>query len=198
MTPLDLKLVRDVGKMKGQIIAVSLVMACGLAMMIMARSLILSLESTRDAYYETNRFADVFCDLKRAPNSLRARLAQLPGVAAIETRVSGKITLDLPGLPEPADGSIFSLPEDRPQQLNRLFIRRGRLPEAGSRGEVVVGEAFAKAHGFEPGHGLTVLIHGARVTLTIVGIVALAGICLRGASRRDAAGQPAFRGFLDE
>ncbi len=171
MSPLDLKLIRDIGKMKGQIVAVSLVMACGLAMMIMARSLILSLETTRDSYYERNRFADVFCDVKRAPNSLRARLAQIPGVAAIETRVSGKITLDLPGLAEPADGLIYSLPEDRPQQLNLLFVRRGRLPEPGSRGEVVVGEAFAKAHGFEPGNTITALMHGARVTLKITGIV---------------------------
>jgi putative ABC transport system permease protein len=80
--PLDLKLFRDIGRMKGQMISVSVVMACGLAMMVMSRSLILSLESTRDAYYTDNRFADVFCDLKRAPNALRARLAQIPGVAA--------------------------------------------------------------------------------------------------------------------
>ena len=73
MQALDLKLVRDIGRMKGQMVAVSLVMACGLAMMIMSRSLILSLESTRDAYYAHNRFADVFSDLKRAPNPLRTR-----------------------------------------------------------------------------------------------------------------------------
>jgi putative ABC transport system permease protein len=40
MHPLDRKLLRDLGKMKGQTFAVGLVMACGLAMMIMARSLI--------------------------------------------------------------------------------------------------------------------------------------------------------------
>ena len=57
LTPLDLKLLRDIGKMKGQMVSVSVVMACGLAMMIMARSLILSLESTRDAYYTEHRFA---------------------------------------------------------------------------------------------------------------------------------------------
>ena len=170
MRALDLKLLRDLGKMKGQLIAVSLVMACGLAMMIMSRSLILSLESTRDAYYERHRFADVFSEVKRAPNALRARLAQIPGVAAVETRVTGKVTLDLPGLAEPADGTILSLPEDRPQQLNQLFLRRGRLPESGSRGEVVVGEAFAEAHGFEPGDAIAALIHGGRQTLKIVGI----------------------------
>ena len=170
MSALDLKLLRDIGKMKGQMFAVGIIMACGLAMMIMMRSLIFSLESTRDAYYTDHRFADVFCDLKRAPNALRTRLAGLPDVAAVETRVAGKVTLDLPGLAEPADGTIISIPDDRPQQLHTLFIRRGRLPELGSRNEVVVGEAFADAHRFEPGNEITATIHGARQTLKIVGV----------------------------
>lgn len=168
--PLDLKLIRDMGRMKGQMVAVALVMACGLAMMIMSRSLILSLESTRDAYYDRNRFADVFCGLKRAPNAMRARLTEIPGAAAVETRVTGKLTLDLPGLAEPADGSIHSIPEDRPQQLNLLFLRRGRMPEIGSHNEIVVGEAFADAHGFAPGNEIDATIYGARQRLRIVGI----------------------------
>jgi putative ABC transport system permease protein len=168
--PLDLKLFRDIGKMKGQVFAVGIVMACGLAMMIMSRSLILSLESTRDEYYTKHRFADLFCDLKRAPNALRARLAEIEGVAAVETRVKGKTTLDLPGLSEPADGVIHSLPDDRQQQLHLLFVRRGRLPELGSHNEVVVGEAFAEAHGFEPGDEIDATIYGARQRLKIVGI----------------------------
>jgi putative ABC transport system permease protein len=168
--PLDLKLVRDMGKMKGQMFAVGLVMACGLAMMIMSRSLILSLESTRDAYYTSNRFGDLFSDLKRAPNALRTRLAEIEGVAAVETRVRGKVTLDLPGLSEPADGIIHSIPEDRQQQLHLLYIRSGRLPELGSHNEVVVGEAFANAHGFTPGDYVDATIYGARQRLKIVGI----------------------------
>lgn len=170
MHPLDLKLLRDIGKMKGQILAVGLVMACGLAMMIMARSLILSLETTRAAYYAENRFADVFADLKRAPNSLRQRLAEIPGVAAVETRVVGGMRLDLPGLDEPADGTIISLPEDRPSQLNRLHLRLGRTPEPGAADEVVVSEAFARTHGFTPGDHVDVLLRGARERLEIVGI----------------------------
>jgi putative ABC transport system permease protein len=170
LAPLDLKLLRDLGKMKGQAFAVALVMACGLAMMIMSRSLILSLETTRDAYYIQHRFADVFCNLKRAPNSLRARIAQIPGAAAVETRVSGTLTLDLPGLAEPADGAIHSLPEDRRQTLHLLYLRRGRLPEPGSTKEVVVGEAFANAHGFQPGDTIDATIYGARQRLKIVGI----------------------------
>ncbi len=170
MHPLDLKLVRDLLKMKGQIVAVALVMACGLAMMIMARSLILSLTATRAAYYSENRFADVFADLKRAPNSLRSRLAEIPGVAAVETRVVGAMRLDLPGLAEPADGTIISIPEDRPTQLNRLTLRSGRMPAPGKADEVVLSESFAVEHGFTPGDTVDGLLRGARESLRIVGI----------------------------
>src|SRR3954468_15328993 len=128
LSPLDLKLLRDIGKMKGQMVAVSVVMACGLAMMIMSRSLILSLESTRDTYYAEHRFAEVFCDVKRAPNALRPRLAEIEGVAAVDTRVTGSAKLEIPGPVEPADATVISLPDDRPQQLNLLYLRKGRLP----------------------------------------------------------------------
>jgi putative ABC transport system permease protein len=170
MRPLDLKLFRDLGRMKGQTVAAALVMACGLAVMVMARSLIVSLKAARDAYYTSCHFADVFCDLKRAPNAFRSRLAQIPGIGAVETRVTGSVILDLPGLKEPADGVILSLPEDRPQQLNLLFLRAGRLPEPGSNNEVVVGEAFAAAHSFNPGDTIDATIHGGRQRLHIVGI----------------------------
>ncbi len=170
MHPLDLKLLRDLGRMKGQVVAVSLVMACGLAMMIMARSLILSLETSKGAYYTEYRFADVFVDLKRAPNSLRKKLAEIPGVAAVETRVKGGVRLDIPGLAEPADGTIVSIPDDRPIQLNQIFLRSGRMPEIGAADEVVVSEGFAKFHGFQPGDTIDVLLRGAREKLKIVGI----------------------------
>jgi len=170
LKPLDLKLLRDMGKAKGQMVAVAVVMACGLAMMIMARSLILSLESTRSRYYSQHRFADVFCDLKRAPNALRTRLSEIDGVASLETRVIGTAKLDLPGLAEPAEGTILSLPDDRPQQLHLLHLRSGRLPEVGGHNEVVVGEAFANAHGFTPGDVIDATIRGARERLKIVGV----------------------------
>jgi putative ABC transport system permease protein len=81
---LDRKVLRDLNRMKGQAIAVALVMACGLAMLTMSRSLIYSLDSTRAEYYEANRFADVFAHLKRAPNSVAERAAQIRGVASVE------------------------------------------------------------------------------------------------------------------
>jgi putative ABC transport system permease protein len=118
---LDRKLWRDLNRMKGQSLAVALVMACGLAMLTMSRSLILSLDSTRAEYYEANRFADVFAHLKRAPNSVAERVAQIPGVAGVEAGLAVNVTLDISGLDEPASGQVRSLPDRGEPNLNRLF-----------------------------------------------------------------------------
>ena len=74
---LDRKLFRDLRRMTGQAVAVTLVIASGLAMLVMARSLIHSLDSTRAAYYEGHRFAEVFTSLKRAPNAIATRIASV-------------------------------------------------------------------------------------------------------------------------
>jgi putative ABC transport system permease protein len=171
ISPLDRKLLRDLSKMKGQVFAVSLVMACGLAMMIMTRSLIMTLETTRSTYYQRYAMADVFATLKRAPLSVAEQLATLPGVATVETRVAVDVTLDLPGLSEPATGHIISLPDDGgPQKLNRLFLRSGRFPRTDERREIVLGESFANANGLQPGDSLVAVINGRRETLQICGI----------------------------
>jgi len=171
ISPLDRKLLRDIGKMKGQVFAVSLVMACGLAMMIMTRSLIMTLETARSVYYQENAMADVFATLKRAPLSVAERIKIIPGVATVEARVAVNVILDLPGLVEPATGHIISLPEDGgPQKLNRLFLRSGRLPRSDARREVVLGESFAIANGLQSGDSLVAVINGRRETLQICGI----------------------------
>src|SRR2546422_7886227 len=122
---LDRNLLRDRRRMQGQTLSVAMVMACGLAMLIMARSLIHSLESTRQEYYEAYRFAQVFAQCKRAPLSLLDRIRAIPGVTAAQPGISVQVTLDIQGLDEPASGTVRSLPDfDRPQ-LNRLFLRRG-------------------------------------------------------------------------
>jgi putative ABC transport system permease protein len=137
MSLLDRKLLRDLRALRSQALAVALVMACGLAMMITTRSLILSLETARDTYYGQNHFAEVFARLKRAPNALREQLATIPGVAAVETSIAIQVTLDVPGLAEPAVGLINSLPEHGEPILNRVYLRTGRLPLGGTtRGEL--------------------------------------------------------------
>ena len=167
---LDRKLRRDLNRMKGQAIAVALVMACGLAMMIMARSLINSLETSRLEYYRANRFAEVFVNLKRAPFWVADRVAAIPGVAAVQPGLSVQVTLDIPGLDEPASGLIRSLPDRGEPELNRLHLRAGRGLSPGQHHEVLVSEAFAQANRLRPGDTIAMLLNGRREQMRIAGI----------------------------
>ena len=157
--------------MMGQAIAVAMVFACGLAMMIMSRSLIYSLDTTQREYYEAHHFADVFAQLKRAPQSVAMRIRDIPGVATVQTGVAARVTLDLAGRDEPASGTVRSLPDVGAPELNRLFLRAGRWLAPRSRGELLVSEAFAEANGLQPGQSLTLLLNGRRTQFRIAGIV---------------------------
>lgn len=170
MAVLDRKLFRDVRRMWAQCIAIALVMASGVATFVLANGAYESLLESRTAYYERNRFADVFASATRAPLDLVARIRQIHGVGAVEPRIVRNALLDIEGLSEPATGLATSLPDARPALLNALYLREGRLPEAGRVDEVVVNEAFAKAHGFHPGSTFAAILNGRKRELRVVGV----------------------------
>jgi putative ABC transport system permease protein len=168
--PLDRKLLRDLWSLKGQALAISLVIGAGVAMFIMYLSTFASLRLTQATYYERYRFADVFAGLTRAPLALRDRIAEIPGVARAEARVVVDVTLDVPGLREPASGRLIGIEIPRVPMLNDLFLRNGRYPEPGHPDEVVVSEAFAIARQLVPGDTIGAVINGRRRELDIVGL----------------------------
>ncbi|MBD9498912.1 ABC transporter permease [Ensifer sp. ENS01] len=170
MTTLDTKLKRDLRRLWGQVLAIALVIAGGVASLVLSTGSFRSLDETRTAYYERYQFADVFAEVTRAPKTLVKRIAEISGVAAVEARIAKLALLDIPEFPEPATGRFISLPESGAPLLNRLFIRDGRLPAVNDLDEVVVNESFAKAHGFGPGDRFSATLNGRKRELTIVGI----------------------------
>ena len=168
--PLDRKLLRDLWALKGQALAISLVIGAGVAMFIMYLSTFASLRDTQNTYYERYRFAHVFAGLTRAPLFLEERIAEIPGVARVDTRVVVDVNLDVPDLSEPASGRLIGIDIPHQPMLNDLFLRRGRLPEPGHTDEVLVSEAFALSRGLGPGDHVGAIINGRRRELEIVGV----------------------------
>lgn len=156
--------------MWAQALAIALVVAGGVATLVLAVGSYRSLDETRTAYYERYRFADVFAETRRAPNTLVDRIAEIPGVAAVEARIAKFALLDLPSVREPATGQFLSLPEDGRSTLNMIHLRLGRTPAAGRPDEVVINESFAKAHGYVPGARFAAILNGRKRDLTVVGI----------------------------
>ena len=169
LKPLTIKLLRDVWRLRAQAIAIALVIAAGVAMVIMSFGMIRSLEATRAAYYDRYRFADAFAPVRRAPNSVIAQVRGVPGVGFAEGRVSTGGILDVPGSAEPVSARVHSLPT--PDGLNLLVLRSGRFPESHSTNEAVVNEAFAKAVRLEIGESFEATLYGTRVRLRLVGTV---------------------------
>lgn len=170
MRALDIKLIRDLRRMWAQALAVALVLACGVATLILAIGAYRSLEETRRAYYERYRFGDVFASATRAPRELADRIRAIPDVAAVELRIAEPVLLDIPDMAEPATGMAISLPEHGAPAVNALFLRRGRLPQEGRALEVVVNENFAESHGFAPGSEFQAILDGVKTSLHVVGI----------------------------
>ncbi len=166
----DRMVIRDIWHLRGQLVATALVVMCGVASFVSMRCTYDSLRIAQAEYYQSYRFANVFAQLKRAPLSLTRRIAEIEGVAGVRARVVMGVTLDVPGLDEPASGRLVAVPERRTPMINDVHLTRGRYVEPERPDEVIASKAFATANDLELGDTLGAVINGRWQKLTIVGI----------------------------
>ncbi|NTU58269.1 MAG: FtsX-like permease family protein [Chlorobiaceae bacterium] len=169
MKPLVRKLFRDLLHLKGQMLAVSAVVACGIAVFVSMTSVKYSLEASRTNYYGRYRFGDVFMQVKRAPEFLAGAVGRIPGVASVSTRIVTDVTIDVPGLDEPATARLISIPERGEPLLNGVFIATGRGIEPYASDEVVASKPFLGANSLKPGARIGAVINGRWKELRVVG-----------------------------
>ncbi|NND21874.1 MAG: FtsX-like permease family protein [Boseongicola sp.] len=170
VSPLDHKLLRDLWRMKGQALAIGMVIAVGVGMLVMMTGLVTSLNETRAAYYERYRLAEVFAPVTRAPDRMATRLAAIDGVGAVEPRVVGAALIDVADFDLPVQAQAVSLPDLRAPRLNDVFLTDGRMIDSDHSDEILLLEAFAKAHDIRPGDRIDATMNGARRSFRIVGL----------------------------
>jgi putative ABC transport system permease protein len=172
MRTLDRKVLRDLKLLWSQALTIALVVASGIAGFIACLSAVDSLAFARDSFYERGRFADVFATVKRAPDAVVQRLGDLEGVIDVQPTVEAMARVTVPGNPDPVIGQLIGLDNRGPQRLNRVSVRAGRFPAAGSRAgeiEALVSEGFAQAHRLAPGSHVNALVNGKLRKLRITG-----------------------------
>lgn len=162
------KLLREVWHARAQLFAIAIVVSVGVMVLLIMTTARQSLVNAQQTFYDEHRFADVFVELTRAPQSLLTTLQELPGVAIAETRVRSAARIELDGFADPIQAQLVSLPEQQTQLLNTLHLRSGALP-TNSR-QVVVSEPFAQAHQLQLYDSITAILNGRRTELEIVGI----------------------------
>jgi len=161
---------RDLWGMRGQALAIVFVFLSGVAAYVSMTSVMDALQRTLGNYYADYRFADGFATVRRAPERLLERIRETPGINSVMTRVAAGMNLSVPGFEEPVSGLMVSIPEGRQPDLNRLFVREGRLVEHGREDEVVLNEPFAQSHDLHPGDRITAILKGRYRALRVVGI----------------------------
>ncbi len=169
MTALTRKLFRDLWNMRGQALAIVVVIASGVATFVMSVSTLDALQRSRARVYADYRFADVFAGLKRAPEHVMQRIEAIPGVRNVESRVVAQARMEVEGFSDPVVGRLVSIPELSAPKLNALYLRKGRRP-APYQTEVLLSEPFANAHHLEPGATIDAIIKGRRQKLTVSGV----------------------------
>lgn len=168
---LNTKIRRELWQMRGQVLAIALVIAGGVGVCVMALVNYSSLTLTRESYYEQHQFAHVFALLKRAPLHVLQQVEQIPGITRYTARVEGAAKLEMPGFTEPVSARLISLPSGGQPEVNRVFLRKGRLPQPGRASEVAVIGSFAEAHGLKTGDRFPAIINGRRQVLVLTGVL---------------------------
>src|SRR5690606_26271605 len=126
------KLLRELWQMRMQMLSTAPVVATGVLTVVTMPGSYAALLQARADYHVAARFADVWAPLVRAPLALVPRLERIPGVAAVDTRITLLATLDMPTLDMPAQGRFVSLPASGRPLLNDLLIEQGRYLEPGA------------------------------------------------------------------
>ena len=165
MHTLHHKLLHDLARHRAQFLAIALVIGIGIAGQVASGGLLVSLASAREDFYSSQRFADVFVSLERAPAPVARRIAVLPGVRAVEPRIATRAVIADPRLAEPGSAQLLSWPG---AGLNGVALQSGTYPHRGAP-EVVVSTAFAEAWGLHPGTRLRLIAHGHNLDALVVG-----------------------------
>jgi putative ABC transport system permease protein len=166
---LDRKLWRELKSTGFVLLAVGAIMAIGIAAYVALASAYRNLTTAQRLYYAECRMADFSVELKKAPLTDVAGLADLPGVVELRPRIQFFATVDLENVIEPINGLVLSLPNRREPVINDIVLRQGGYFTDVRDNEVIVNEAFARQHQLFPGGMLHLLLNNRRQELFIVG-----------------------------
>ncbi len=168
VSPLLKKLGRDLIRLKGQAITIALVVMAGVACWVGLRSTLESLHGARDAYYERQRFGDVFVDCERAPMTELEHIDAIRGVEASAATIVTPIRFLMDATPRPV-GVLVGSPAGVTPAVDAPRLVTGRFAERGRRDEAVMLASFAKSQRLAEGDVVLVAVSGVELRVRVVG-----------------------------
>lgn len=169
MRVLNLKLARELYRSKGLLLAITSIIALGVMCFVTMQSAYQNLSQAKGRYYRQCRMADFWLDVKKVPLAEIDALADLSGVVEVQPRIQFVATVDLENEVEAINSVVISLPDRESKGLNNIVLRQGGYFTDRRDNEVIVNDAFARAHNVYPGQWIHILLNNRRQELFIVG-----------------------------
>ncbi|MHB8865377.1 MAG: hypothetical protein ACYC6N_23600, partial [Pirellulaceae bacterium] len=169
MKMLDRKLLRELYRSKGLLLAITSIVAVGMICFVSMRSAYHNLQRAKDRYYQQCRMADFWVDLKKVPVAELAALEKIFGIQQLTPRIQFAATVDLENVDKPINSLVVSLPDTRQSAVNDIVLRQGDYFTNRRENEVIVNAAFARHHNVYPGSWIHVLLNNRRQELFVVG-----------------------------
>ncbi len=169
MKVLHQKLLRELFAAKGVLAAIISIIAVGIGCFIAMSSTYDNLEYSRQSYYRLCRMADFSVELKKVPVGDLAALSEIPGVTNLFPRIVFEVTASLEGVEKPLSGKVISLPEHENAPINRIVIQQGSYFTDQRQEEVILNDAFARAHHLKPGDHIQLILNNHLQDLIIIG-----------------------------
>ncbi|NIL96838.1 MAG: ABC transporter permease, partial [Planctomycetales bacterium] len=169
MKSLDRKLLRELRRTPGLLLAIASIITVGVMMFVYMRSTFYNLNTAKSQYYAQGRMADFWIDVKKAPRAELNAIGQLSGVTEIRSRIQFFAVVDLPQVAKPLNGLVLSLPDRRTSLINDIHLVRGSYFTEQRDNEVIVNDAFARRRHIQPGDWIHLILNNRRQELFVVG-----------------------------
>jgi putative ABC transport system permease protein len=166
---LNRKLLREVRHSRWTLVAVAGIIVCGVACLVSMGFSYRNLQNAKADYYVQCRMADFWLDVKKVPLPEVERLFEIRGLEEVRSRIQFFAIADLPHAKKPISGQVLSLPDHPRSVINDIYLRTGSYFTDQRANEVIVNDAFAKAHDLKPGDWVHLLLNNRRQELFIVG-----------------------------
>ena len=194
-----LKLRRDIAASRWQFLAVSVVIALGVALFIGAYGSYQNLRSSYDRTYNELLMADLWLEAADAPVEIVDRVAAVDGVAAVEGRLVQELPVVLPEAGrERMLGRFVALPAERRAAVNDVKVTEGDyFSPRSAEPQVLLERSFADYHGVQPGDVLRVIVpNGAPAEFGVAGVAASPEYLWVAKSERDLFTLPSTFGIV--
>ena len=171
MSLLTLKLIRDIRAAGWQFLAVTLVVLIGINFYQASWMSYKNIGASYELYYDQTRFGDFWITLSEAPDTIRERILQVPGVIAVQPRIVCDIELETPVREsKQVVGRIISMPDSGRTAVNDVMVVEGRYLGPPHKREVLLERSFAEFHKLKIGDYVHPVVEGDVTDFEIVGI----------------------------